>query len=200
MVRPISARGLRAVCPLCASARPMTYAWFCKMSAGPPMARPRSATVLSVACLWSVQHPLAACARSAHDLFAAGQPTACEWFCQWSAHAPPGLHACGQVPVNQRVVAFIGQTYWTHLCAGHWTDHGFGRPMSRPFDRQQARPLDRPNVGRSVGRLVSMADHWARSCVANKQANMSTSLSSSRLYGFASSLLQSPPLAFIGQT
>ena len=147
------------------------------------MARPRSANELSVACLWSAQHPLAACARSAHDLFAAGQPTACEWFCQWSAHAPPGLHACGQVPVNQRVVAFIGQTYWTHLCAGHWTDHGFGRPMSRPFDRQQARPLDRPNVGRSVGRLVSMADHWARSCVANKQANMSTRLSSDRRDG-----------------
>ena len=120
--------------------------------------------------------------------------------CQWSAHALPGLHACGQLPVSQRVVAFIRQTDWTDLCASHWTDHGFGRPRRRPFDRQLARPLDRPNTGRRVGRRVGRADHWACFCVANKQANVSSSQSSNGFYGFASSLLQGPSLAFIGQT
>ena len=138
--------------------------------------------------------------RAVCPICALGQPTACSWFCQWSAHALPGLHACGQLPVSQRVVAFIMQTDWTDLCASHWTNHGFGRPMNRPFDRQLARPLDRPNTGRRVGRLVGRADHWACFCVANKQANVSTSQSSSGFYGFASSLLQGPHLAFIGQT
>ena len=173
MVRPISASGLRAVCPLCAHARPLTYAWFCKMSAGPPMARPRSAH----------DAPLVN-QRHAHG-FADGRLMLCQ--------------VCMLV-VSQRVVAFIRQTDWTDLCASHWTDHGFGRHMGRPFDKQLARPLDRPNTGRRVGRLVGRPDHWACFCVANKQANVSTSQSSNGFYGFASSLLQGPPLAFIGQT
>ena len=150
-------------------------------------------------CLWP-----ACCPSSIRWKPARGLPMMCHWSTNGMLMVLPMVGSCSArfacLWLSQRVVAFIRQTDWTDMCASHWTDHGFGRHMGRPFDKQLARPLDRPNTGRRVGRLVGMPDHWACFCVANKQANVSTSQSSNGFYGFASSLLQGPPLAFIGQT
>ena len=142
MVRPISASGLREVCPLCAHGRPMTYAWVCKMSAGPPMARPRSANELSVASLWSAQHPLVACARSAHDVplanqrhahgFANGRPMLCQvcmpvvscqsasglWLSSGRLTGQTYARAIGQTTV----LADLGADHLTYIWPDRWTD------------------------------------------------------------------------------
>ena len=162
MVRPISASGLRAVCPFCAYARPVTYAWFCKMSAGPPMARPRSANVLSVACLWSVQHPLAACARSAQYVplvnqrhahgFANGRLMLCQ-VCMLvvRCQSASGLWLSSGRLTGQTYARAIGQTTGlADLRADHLTDNWLHRWTDRTLADEWADSWASPIMGRAL--------------------------------------------------